>query len=197
LAPEHRYPCALEDSYAALSWFVDHAESLGVDPARIAVHGSSAGGGLCAALALLARDRGGPAIAFQYLGIPQIDDRMQTASMAAFTDTPMLNSSSAASSWHAYLGVGVPGSSEVPVYAAPARAIDLSALPPAYVSVMEFDPFRDEGLAYALALQSARNQVELHMFPGTFHGSAMVGHAAISQRELAEEIVVLRRALGV
>ena len=197
LAPEHPYPAALEDSYAALRWFADNAERLRVDPTRIAIHGVSAGGGLCAALGHLARDRGGPAITFQCLGMPELDDRMQTASIAEFTDTPMLTSSAVASSWNAYLGAGVPGTSNVSAYAAPARATDLSGLPPAYVSVMAFDPLRDEGIAYALALQSAGNQVELHMFPGTFHASAMVEHAAISQRELAEKITVLRRGLGV
>ncbi|GAA3078927.1 alpha/beta hydrolase [Pseudonocardia yunnanensis] len=198
LAPEHPYPAALEDTYAALSWFAEHADELDVDPARIAVHGISSGGGICAALALLVRDRGGPAIAFQYLGVPEIDDRLQTASMQAFTDTPIFNRPAAVFSWDAYLGDGVAGGADVPVYAAPARATDLSGLPPAYVSAMEFDPLRDEGLSYALALQAAGNQVELHLFPGTFHTSAMfLAHTAISRREQTEKIAVLRRGLAV
>jgi acetyl esterase len=198
LAPEHPYPAALEDSHAALRWFAEYADELDVDPTRIAVHGISAGGGICAALALLVRDRGGPAIAFQYLGLPEIDDRLQTASMRAFTDTPIFNRPAAAFSWDAYLGDGVAGSADVPAYAAPARATDLSGLPPAYVSAMEFDPLRDEGISYALALQAAGNQVELHLFPGTFHGSAMfLAHTAISRREQTEKIAVLRRGLAV
>jgi acetyl esterase/lipase len=129
--------------------------------------------------------------------VPEVDDRLVTASMTAFTDTPMWSRPRAVISWDSYLGAGVPGTESVPIYAAPARATDLAGLPPAYVSTMEFDPLRDEGLAYALALQAAGVQVELHMFPGTFHGSAMVEHAAVTQREKAEEIVVLRRALRV
>jgi acetyl esterase len=195
LAPEDPYPAGLEDCYAGLVWFAEHAEEYGVDPDRIAIHGISAGGGLCAGLALLARDRGGPAIAFQYLGVPEVDDRLGTASMTAYIDTPLWNQPNAVLSWAAYLGAGVPGTADVPVYAAPARASDLSGLPPAYVSTMEFDPLRDEGIAYALALQAAGVQVELHMFPGTFHGSSLVEHAAISQLERSEEITVLRRGL--
>jgi acetyl esterase len=195
LAPEDRYPAGLEDCYAGLVWFAEHAEEYGVDPDRIAIHGISAGGGLCAGLALLARDRGGPAIAFQYLGVPEVDDRLGTASMTAYIDTPLWNQPNAVLSWAAYLGAGVPGTADVAVYAAPARASDLSGLPPAYVSTMEFDPLRDEGIAYALALQAAGVQVELHMFPGTFHGSSLVEHAAISQLERSEEITVLRRGL--
>jgi acetyl esterase/lipase len=195
LAPEDPYPAGLEDCYAGLVWFAEHAEEYGVDPDRIAIHGISAGGGLCAGLALLARDRGGPAIAFQYLGVPEVDDRLGTASMSAYIDTPLWNQPNAVLSWAAYLGAGVPGTADVPVYAAPARASDLSGLPAAYVSAMEFDPLRDEGIAYALALQAAGVQVELHMFPGTFHGSSLVEHAVISQLERSEEITVLRRGL--
>ncbi|MDP9795915.1 acetyl esterase/lipase [Catenuloplanes nepalensis] len=194
LAPEHPYPAALDDCYAALTWLAGHASELGIDPARIALHGASAGGGLCAGLALLARDRGGPAIAFQYLGIPVVDDRMTTPSMTAFTDTPNWDRASAEISWNAYLGEGVPGGADVPVYAAPARATDLTGLPPAYVSVMHFDPLRDEGIAYALALLAAGVPVELHLFPGTFHGSTRIP-SEISRREEAEATAVLRAAL--
>jgi acetyl esterase len=135
-----------------------------VDASRIAIHGVSAGGGLCAALALPARDRGGPAIAFQFLAIPEVDDRLTTASTTAFTDTPMWNRPNAVISWDAYLGAGLPGTDGVSPYAAPARATDLSGLPPAYVSVMHFDPLRDEGVAYALGMLAAGVTVELHLF---------------------------------
>jgi acetyl esterase len=197
LAPEAPFPAPLEDVYAGLVWFAEHAADYGVDPARIAIHGISAGGGLCAGLALLARDRGGPAIAFQYLGVPEVDDRLTTPSMTAFTDTPIWNRPNAIVSWDSYLGEGVPGSADVSPYAAPARATDLSGLPPAYVSTMAFDPLRDEGIAYGLALLAAGVPVELHLFPGTFHGSTLIEGAAISKREITERVAVLRRALGV
>lgn len=197
LAPEAPYPAGLEDCYAALTWTAKNAAELGVDPARIAIHGISAGGGLCAALALLARDRGGPAILFQYLGVPELDDRLGTPSMRAFVDTPIWNKPCAEISWDCYLGPGVRGSADVPVYAAPARATDLAGLPPAYVSVMEFDPLRDEGIAYAQALLAAGVTTELHLFPGTFHSSSAVEFAAVTKRETAEAIAVLARALDV
>lgn len=195
LAPEHPYPAGLRDCYAALRWLADHAVELGVDPSRIALYGQSAGGGLSAALALYARDHGGPALRFQFLGIPEVDDRLSTTSMETFTDTPMWNRPNAVISWTAYLGEGVPGSPDVPIYAAPARATDLHGLPSAYVSVMEFDPLRDEGIHYAVALLAAGVATELHAFPGTFHGSAMATEAQSSRRIQAEAIRVLREAL--
>jgi acetyl esterase len=197
LAPEHPYPAGLEDAYAGLVHVARNAAGLGVDPARIALFGQSAGSGLAAGLALLARDRGGPAIAFQYLGIPELDDRLDTPSVRAFTDTPLWNRPNAVISWDAYLGAGVPGSAGVPVSAAPARATaeQLAGLPPAYISVMEFDPLRDEGIDYARALVAGGVSVELHLFPGTFHGSGMIPHAEVSLREAAEAVAVLRRAL--
>ena len=195
LAPETPFPGPLEDVYAGLVWTAQHADELGIDPQRIAIHGASAGGGLCAALALLSRDRGGPHIAFQFLSVPELDDRLTTASMTEYTDTPLWNRPRAVVSWDCYLGPGRAGSDDVPIYAAPGRATDLAGLPPAYVSVMHFDPLRDEGIAYALGLLKAGVNVELHLFPGTFHGSALIQHAVISQREQAETIAVLRQAL--
>ena len=197
LAPEHPYPAGLEDAYAGLVHIAKNAAELGIDPARIALFGISAGGGLAAGLALLARDRGGPEIVFQYLGIPELDDRLDTPSMRAFTDTPLWNRPNAVISWDCYLGAGVPGSADVPVYAAPVRATaeQLAGLPPAYISVMEFDPLRDEGIDYARALLAAGVSVELHLFPGTFHGSGMIPHAEVSQRDAAEAVAVLRKAL--
>ena len=170
--------------------------ALGVDPDRIAVAGTSAGGGLAAATALLARDRGGPAVCFQMLHIPELDDRLQTVSMQAFVDSPMWNRPLAEQSWRAYLGP-LYGSADVPSYAAPARATDLSGLPPAYISTAENDPLRDEGITYAQRLLQAGVSVELHQFPGTFHGSAVVTTAAVSRRAQRESTLVLRQALGV
>ncbi|MFB9931720.1 alpha/beta hydrolase [Amycolatopsis halotolerans] len=198
LAPENPYPAGLEDCYAALEWSVKHADELGVDPEKVVLHGVSAGGGLAAALALLARDRGGPAIAFQFLSVPELDDRLETGSMRQFADTPIWHRGAAEASWDYYLGgPGKRGGPDVPVYAAPARAADLSGLPPAYVSVMEFDPLRDEGIAYAQSLLAAGVPAELHLFPGTFHGSAVLRHATVSRRETAERLAVLARVLGV
>ena len=144
-----------------------------------------------AAVALLARDRNGPKLCFQLLGIPELDDRLDTPSMLAFTDTPLWNRPNAEFSWRAYLGDGA----EVSPYAAPARAEDLSGLPPAYVSTMEFDPLRDEGIRYAARLLEQGVSVELHHYPGTFHGSHMLRHAQVSKRTNAEMLDALRRGL--
>lgn len=196
LAPETPFPGGLEDVYAGLVWTAEHAAELGTDANRIAIHGVSAGGGLAAALALLARDRGGPPIAFQFLAVPELDDRLDTPSMHLYTDTPLWNRPAAIHSWDAYLGSGLAGGADISPYAAPARATDLCGLPPAYVSVMQFDPLRDEGIAYAQALLASGVTVELHLFPGTFHGSMLVEDAAISKREADEAIVVLRNVFG-
>lgn len=199
LAPETPFPGGLEDCYAALDWAAANAQDLHIDPARIAVLGMSAGGGLSAATALLAKERGGPAICFQYLGIPELDDRLQTTSMQTFDDTPMWNRPSAELSWDAYLGANhARGGNDIPTLAAPARAgvEDLAGLPPAYISTMEFDPLRDEGIEYALQLLRAGVQTELHSYPGTFHGSSMFMFAAVAQREANEQLTVLRRALS-
>jgi acetyl esterase/lipase len=198
LAPETPYPGPLEDCYAVLQWVSANSAQLSVDPTRLAVFGQSAGGGLSAALALLARDRGGPAICFQYLGIPELDDRLLTTSMQRFVDTPMWNRPNAELSWDFYLGDQYQrGADDVPYHAAPARAEDLAGLPPAYVSTMEFDPLRDEGVQYALRLMQAGVTTELHSFPGTFHGSSLFSTTAISKRESTEMFAVLRRALHI
>ena len=195
LAPEHPYPAPLEDCYAGLSWLIDNAGSLGIDPEHVAVYGMSAGGGLAAGLALLARDRGTPTIAFQYLAFPELDDRLTSGTMTRYIDTPLFHRPNALASWGHYLGELASGSTDVPAYAAPARAADLTGLPPAYVSVMQFDPLRDEGIDYARRLADAEISVELHLFPSTFHYSRAIEAAEVTRRELAEEITVLRRAL--
>lgn len=194
LAPEHPYPAGVDDCYAALRWLHDNADTFGVDTARIGVGGQSAGGGLSAAVALLARDRGGPPLCFQFLGIPELDHRLETTSMRTFVDTPLWNRPNAELSWQFYLG---PHTDDVAPYASPAIATDLGDLPPAYVTTMEFDPLRDEGIVYALRMMEAGVCVELHSYPGTFHGSGMVPTAAVSRRAHAELIDALARGLGV
>ena len=191
LAPENRYPAALDDVYAALTWTAEHAADLGVDPARIAVGGHSAGGGLAAAVALRARDEGGPPIRFQVLNEPGLDDRQETWSARTFTATPWMTRDTVTASWGHYLG-GQPASP----HAAPARAADLSGLPPAYVATAEFCPNRDEDIDYALRLLRAGVSVELHQWPGTFHGSQAILSADVSQRQIADLAAALRRALA-
>ncbi|MEU6923278.1 alpha/beta hydrolase [Streptomyces sp. NPDC046631] len=198
LAPEHPYPAATNDCYAALEWLAANAAGLGVDRARIAVAGMSAGGGLTAALTLLARDRGGPVPCFQLLDIPELDDRLETSSMREFTDTPVWNRPNAVRSWRAYLGADRDPAAPVPAYAAPARAENLAGLPPAYVAVSDLDPLRDEGLDYALRLVRAGVPTELHLFPGTFHGAAgFVPDTAVTRRMSEGALDALRRGLAV
>lgn len=175
LAPEHPFPAPVEDCYAGLIWMAAHAAELRIDLSRLAVGGVSAGGGLAAAVALMARDRGGPRLCFQVLDIPEVDDRLSTPSMKSYTDTPLWNHSNAVLSWKAYLGPEHGG--DTSPYAAPARAADLSGLPPAYVVTCEFDPLRDEGIDYAQRLIQAGVPTELHHYPGTFHGSSGAGPA--------------------
>ena len=180
-APEHRFPAALDDAYAVLAWTAEHAAELGIDPGRIAVGGHAAGAGLAAAVALRARDQQGPPIRYQLLNQPELDDRQETWSARNFTDTPFMTRDKVAASWRHYLG-----SAPASPYAAPARAADLSGLPPAYIATAEFDPNRDEAISYAQRLLQAGVSVELHQWPGTFHGSQAIVSAEVSQRQLAE-----------
>lgn len=195
LAPENPYPAGIHDCYAALGWLAANVDGLGIDPDRIAIAGPSAGAGLAAGTALMARDRGGPALCYQLLQIPEIDDRLETWSMRTFTDTPIWNRPSTEWSWKHYLG-DLHGSDDVPYYAAPSRCEDLSGLPPTFVATMEFDPLRDEGIDYAVRLMQAGVSVELHSFPGTFHGSAMVPDAGVSKQDARITLNALRRAFG-
>jgi acetyl esterase len=191
LAPEHPFPAGVEDCYAALEWTAANATDLAVNPDSVAVGGLSAGGALAAAVALMARDRDGPTIAFQLLVNAVLDDRLETVSVQEFTDTPLWNSRDVAVMWDLYLG---PERRHVSPYAAPARAADLSGLPPAYVLTSQFDPLRDEGIAYALRMLQAGVPVELHNVVGAFHGFD-VFPTAISRAAAAEQHAALRRAL--
>jgi acetyl esterase/lipase len=190
LAPEHPFPAGAEDCYRALEWLHESAGLLGIDRSRIGVLGDSAGGGLAATVTILARERAGPPLAFQALTQPVLDDRLETPSMRSGRDTVMWNRASAEATWRLYLA----GQAATPI-AAPARMDDLSGLPPAYISVNELDPLRDEGVDYARRLLACGVPVELHLWAGAFHGFRIVREAAIARRAMDELIAVLARGL--
>ncbi|WP_425258854.1 alpha/beta hydrolase [Rubrivivax sp. RP6-9] len=193
LAPEHPYPAALNDVYLALQWVCQQADELQVRRERIAVGGCSTGATLAAAVALMARDRKGPAVCFQFLLYPALDDRLHTHSMQAYRDIPGGDRRGAALMWGHYL-TGWQG--EVPYLAAPARAQDLAGLPPAYLMVNDIDVCRDEELDYGFRLLRAGVPTELHCYSGTFHAfEIMVRSADISLRALEQQKAVLKRAL--
>ena len=184
LAPEHRHPVPVEDCYAGFVWTGDHAEQLNVDPARIIVHGVSAGGGLAAAVTLLARDRGGPRPSHQILQSPMLDDRCEAPSTYELDGEGVWDRTSNLTGWAALLGCSS-GTADVPPYAAPARATDLADLPDAYVDVGQLEIFRDETIEYAARLARARVAVELHVWPGACHGFDRVAPAAEISRRAA------------
>ena len=169
LAPEHPFPAGLDDASAALDWVHQHAVELGIDPRRIAVGGSSAGGGLAAALAQRAHDEGRSPVAFQLLVYPAIDDRSAAGPLG---ERPWLvwTSTSTRFAWRSYLG-RPPGGPEHRPYAAPARRADLTGLPPAWIGVGDVDPFHDEALAYAGRLAASGVPCDLHVEPGMYHGA--------------------------
>jgi len=193
LAPEDPFPAGIEDCYAALRWVAGHAEELKIDPARIAIGGGSAGGNLAAAVALMARDRGGPKVAFQMLFYPIIDDRCETVSMTNGSGLYVWDYQNSLDSWDQYIGKA---RENVSPYAAPARATDLSGLPPAYVVTCEHDALRDEGVNYAMRLMAAGVPVELHNYPGTVHGFDLLTATDISARALKEGVEALRRIMA-
>ena len=195
LAPESPYPGPVEDAYAALCWLHEQADALGIDRTRIAVGGESAGGGLAAALALLARDRGKVRPVFQHLVYPMLDDRTVVAGdpnpvAGEFVWTAQQNRFG----WTALLG-REPGGPDVPAYAAPARAQDLSGLPPAFIMVGALDLFLDEDLDYARRLIRAGVPCELHVFPGAYHGFDEVPNARVAMVARNRSRAALRSAL--
>ncbi len=175
LAPETRYPGALEDCYAALVWLHAHADRLGIDRSHIAIGGESAGGGHAAALAILARKRREVPICLQLLDSPMLDDRTGSHSdlhpyCGEFVWTPASNRFG----WSSLLGMEAGGPS-VPAEAVPARVADLSGLPPAFIAVGALDLFLEEDLEYARRLVRAGVPTELHVIPGAFHGFGAAG----------------------
>ncbi|WP_166346513.1 alpha/beta hydrolase [Phytoactinopolyspora limicola] len=169
LAPEHPHPAPVEDSYAGLVWTAQNAADLGIDPRRVLVLGASAGGGIAAGVALLARDRGGPAIAGQALYCPMLDDRNNTVSARQHYHMAGWDGAANHWGWRFLLGDDA-GGSDVSPYAAPARARDLSALPPAFIDVGECEVFRDEAVDYASRIWAEGGQAELHVWAGAYHG---------------------------
>jgi acetyl esterase/lipase len=195
LAPETPHPGPVEDCYAGLRWTAAHAAELGIDPARVIVGGGSAGGGLAAAVALLARDRGGPALAGQLLICPMLDDRNETLSSRQMAGLGVWDRAANEVGWTALLG-GARGGTDVSPYAAPARAADLSGLPPTFIDVGSAETFRDEDVAYAARIWQAGGSAELHVWPGGFHGFAvMVPGAALSKAAVAAQRNWLSRLL--
>jgi acetyl esterase/lipase len=193
LAPEHPHPAPVEDCYAALCWLAHQATELGVDPTRLVVAGGSAGGGLAAGLALLARDRGGPPLAAQLLICPMIDDRAVTGSSTELDGEGIWDRTSNATGWTALLGDEAGGPNVSP-YAAPARAESLADLPPAFIDAGSVETFRDEAVEYATRLWQAGGQAELHIWAGGFHGfDSMVPGAALSRAARAARENWLRR----
>ena len=194
LAPETPYPGPLEDCYAGLKWAYEHASELGIDRARFGIGGASAGGGLAAGLALLARDRREVPLAFQLLIYPMIDDQRTNASSS--WEVPIWSPRSNEAGWRAYLG-SLNGTDDVPAYAAASRAGDVSGLPPAYVMVGALDGFLDEDVEYAMRMTHASVPVELHVYPGGPHGfDGLLPGTALARRARADIEDWLRRQFG-
>ncbi len=188
-APEHPFPAALDDCYAVTDWLADHATALGGDPGRLGVAGDSAGANLAAAVALLARERGGPDIDYQQLLYPVLDYAFDTGSYESYGDGYFLTTEAARYYWDQYLASDVDAHNPL---AAPLRASDCSDLPPATVLTAGFDPLRDEGEAYADRLRDAGVQVEYTEFEGQIHGfllfPGVVDRVETAVRELAEDV---------
>ena len=180
LAPETPYPGPLEDCHLVLAWAYEHRDELGIDGHALGVRGTSAGGGLAAGLALLARDRGEVPVAFQLLECPMLDDRQVTPS-SRMEGLPVWSRESNRFGWQCYLGA-LYGTDEVPPYAAAARATDLVGLPPAFLSIGSVDGFRDEVIDYATRLTRAGVPTELHVYAGAPHGYQMAVRSSIARQ---------------
>ncbi len=195
LAPGHRAPAAIEDAYAGLSGLLAHAEEWRVDPGRVALGGTSAGGGLAAALAQLTHDRGEVRPAFQFLVYPMLDDRTALRAELDTLGVRLWTRRSNHYGWTSYLGTE-PGGETVPPYAVPARREDLAGLPPAWVGVGTLDLFHDEDVAYAERLRAAGVPCTLVEVPGAFHGfDVAFARAGVSQQFWRDQVDALRGAL--
>lgn len=193
LAPETRYPGQVEDCLAALQWVVAHAETQSWDASRILLGGDSAGGGLAAALALLVRDTTSIRIHHIFLNSPMLDDRTPGSSGGA-TGEFVWRGADNRFAWDCLLGDGP--RADVPGYAAPARADTLADFPPTFLAVGALDLFLGEGLAFASRLADAGVAIEVHVYPGAFHGFQVASGAAVAERYLADQAVAVKAALA-
>ncbi|WP_125100025.1 alpha/beta hydrolase [Leucobacter chromiireducens] len=197
LAPEHPFPAGVEDNYAATCWVAEHAAELGGDAERLIVMGGSAGGGFAAAVSLMARDRGGPAIAGQLLLCPMLDNTNTSVSSLQYDGIGTWQRDANLLAWECVLGTELAFSERAPAYAAPTRASDLAGLPPAFIEVGAAEMFRDEDTAYARRIWETGGEAELHVWSGGCHGFDMYApDAEITRAALASRDSWLRRVLG-
>lgn len=196
LSPEHPFPVPMEDSYAGLKWVGENAKELGINPEYLMIAGQSAGGNLATSLAMLCRDRNGPKLCAQLLDSPMLDDRMETNSSHQYVGEGSWSRGSNKMAWDAYLGASVTGTSKVSHLAAPARAEDVSNLPPAFICAGSAEIFRDEAVAYAQKLWAAGVQAELHVWPGGWHCFDMlVPDHPVSKLSIETRAAFARRVL--
>lgn len=196
LAPENPGTGPVEDCYDALCWLFAHAPEIGVDAGRLAVFGVSAGGGLACGVALMARDRGTPRLAYQMLIYPMLDDRSATPSSHAIVDLGVWDRAANLEAWRHLLGEDA-GGTDVPSYAAPAREMELSGLPPTYLDVGDLDLFLDEDIELAQRLSGCAVPLELHVYPGTYHGFDQIAPGSDTARTArGNRVAALRRALS-
>jgi acetyl esterase/lipase len=194
LAPEHPYPAAVDDAFAALKWVSEHAAELGADPSRLAVAGDSAGGNLAAVVSQLARDAGGPPIKFQLLWYPATTLDSSLPSMTENADAPVLSTADT----FAFLELYLKGhdADARPATLAPANAESLAGLPPAYIATAQYDPIRDDGVRYAELLRAAGVPVELHNAETLVHGYVSFGIAVPAAAEaVAKALEAVKAAL--
>lgn len=189
LAPKHPFPIPPEDCYRGYLWLLENAEKLGIDKAKIAVGGDSAGGALAAAVAQMARDRNVPKPLFQLLVYPVTDRRMQSDSSRRFTDTPMWNSELSVKMWAGY--IADEHAADI-AYAAPIEAKTFADLPDAYIETAEFDCLHDDGIGYAEKLHAAGTAVELNETKGTMHGFDIVERAPTTKAAVAVRVRYMR-----
>ena len=196
LAPESPHPGPVEDCYAGLKWVFENAGKEGFDTSRIGVKGESAGGGLAAALALLARDRGEYKLAFQHLIYPMLDDRTGTSSDPHdYIGEFVWQAGGNRFGWASLLGKA-PGSPDVSPYASPARAADLAGLPPTFIYTGALDLFLEEDIEYARRLIRAGVPTELHVYPGAFHGFEVAAESQVSQQAIRDSVAALKRFMA-
>lgn len=185
LAPENTGEQLADDCYAGLLWAEQHLTQLGIDPGRLILYGTSAGGCLAAATALMARDKGGPKLSGLFLECPMLDDRNDTISAQQYTSGPFYNSTMNRFAWRCLLGDRI-GTDDVSEYEAPARAADLGGLPPTFIDCASAEPFRDEIVMFASRLWQAGVCAELHVWPGGPHGYDRIAPDAPMSKQARE-----------